>query len=103
VNRQVSGRAFPALLASLPEPVPVSALTGDDPGRALAQVLAELMLAEAELERLDMSLAGNEPNDLQDLIWSRLADTIWLRRDEAKAMIAAATGVPWSSIEGANL
>lgn len=74
--------------------------------RTLAQVLAELMLAEAELKRLDASLGvprKRDPTDAEDARWSQLADTIWLRRDEAKAMIEAATGVSWSAIESANL
>lgn len=71
--------------------------------RTLAQVLAELMLAEAELSRLDKSIGALDPSPEEDRRWSVLEDTIWLRRDEAKALIEAATGVPWSQIEGANL
>lgn len=71
--------------------------------RTLAQVLAELMLAEAELSRLSASILGRDPTEEEDARWSQLDDTIWLRRDEAKAMIEAATGVSWSSIEAASL
>ena len=71
--------------------------------RTLAQVLAELLLAEAELKSLSTLLRGSEPTEEQDARWSELEDTIWLRRDEAKAMIEAAAGVSWSAIEGANL
>ena len=71
--------------------------------RTLAQVLAELMLADAELKRLDALIGKDEPTREEDARWSELEDTIWLRRDEAKAMIEAATGVSWSAIEGANL
>jgi hypothetical protein len=70
--------------------------------RTLAQVLAELMLAEAELSRLEKSICG-DPSPDEDRRWSELEDAIWLRRDEAKALIEAATGVAWSQIEGANL
>lgn len=71
--------------------------------RTLAQVLAELMLAEAEVKRLDASIGGREPTREEDARWTELEDTIWLRRDEAKAMVEAATGVSWTQIEGANL
>jgi hypothetical protein len=81
----------------------VSTVLAFPQSRTLAQVLAELMLAEAELKRL-MDRPG--PYDLtkaEDARWSQLEDTIYLRRDEAKAMIEAATGVSWSAIEGAGL
>lgn len=71
--------------------------------RTLAQVLAELMLAEAELKRLDAAISRCDPTEQEEARYSHLDDTIWLRRDEAKAMIEAATGVSWSAIEGANL
>jgi hypothetical protein len=71
--------------------------------RTLAQVLAELMLAEGELRRLDALVGDADPSREEDARWSDLEDTIWLRRDEAKAMIEAATGVSWAAIEGANL
>jgi hypothetical protein len=71
--------------------------------RTLAQVLAELMLAEGELRLLDRIVGSDDPSPVEDARWTQLEDTIWLRRDEAKAMIEAATGVSWSSIEGANL
>lgn len=69
--------------------------------RTLAQVLAELMLAEGELTR--MQSRGASVSAAEDARWTELEDTIWLRRDEAKAMIEAATGVSWDAIEGANL
>jgi hypothetical protein len=69
--------------------------------RTLAQVLAELMLAEAELAR--MQSRGASVSAAEDARWTELEDMVWLRRDEAKAMIEAATGVSWSAIEGANL
>ena len=71
--------------------------------RTLAQVLAELMLAEGELKRLDALVGSADPTPDQDARWSQLDDTIYLRRDEAKAMIEAATGVSWAAIEGADL
>ncbi|MES2752841.1 MAG: hypothetical protein V4661_15850 [Pseudomonadota bacterium] len=71
--------------------------------RSLAQVLAELMLADAELKRLDGTIGDGGATPAQDARWAHLEDTIWLRRDEAKAMIETATGVSWSNIEGANL
>jgi hypothetical protein len=71
--------------------------------RTLAQVLAELMLAEAELKRLMFRENGLALTPEQEARWSQLEDTIWLRRDEAKAMIADATGVPWDAIESASL
>lgn len=71
--------------------------------RTLALVLAEKMLAEGELTRLDSRLRERDPTPEEDARWSQLEDTIWLRRDEARAMIEAATGVPWAQIEGANL
>lgn len=71
--------------------------------RTLAQILAELMLAEAELKRLDASIARADPTEQEEARYAHLSDTIWLRRDEAKAMIEAATGVSWAAIEGANL
>lgn len=71
--------------------------------RTLAQVLAELMLAEAELKRLDATVGYDEPTREEEARWTDLEDTIWLRKDEAKALIEAATGVAWSSIEAANL
>lgn len=71
--------------------------------RTLAQVLAELMLAEGEEKRLDLACRDRDPTPAEDARWTQLEDTIWLRRDEAKAMIEAATGVSWAAIEGANL
>lgn len=71
--------------------------------RPLPLVLAELMLAEGELTRLDARLGAADPSEIEEAAWSKLEDTIWLRRDEAKAIIEAATGVPWAQIEGANL
>jgi hypothetical protein len=71
--------------------------------RTLAQVLAELMLAEAELKRLMDRPSPYDLTKAEDARWSQLEDTIYLRRDEAKAMIEAATGVAWSAIEGASL
>jgi hypothetical protein len=73
------------------------------PIRTLSQILAELMLAEAELKRLMFRENGLALTDEQDARWSQLEGTIWLRRDEAKAMIADATGVPWDAIEAASL
>lgn len=52
MNKQVSGRTFPALLASLPEPVPVSAHSGDDPGRTLAAAM------QPELDRTGWTKAN---------------------------------------------
>lgn len=71
--------------------------------RTLARVLAELMLAEAELARIDKLIGSGLPSPDEEARWNNLEDTIWLRRDEAKALIEAATGVPWAQIEGANL
>lgn len=71
--------------------------------RTLAQVLAELILAEAELKRLDATVGDDEPTREEEARWTDLEDTIWLRKDEAKALIEATTGVAWSSIEAANL
>lgn len=71
--------------------------------RTLAQVLAELMLAQGELERISAKTRFRDPTEREDARWTQLEDTIWLRRDEAKAMIEAQTGVSWDAIEGANL
>lgn len=71
--------------------------------RTLAQVLAELMLAEGELKRLDALVGGGDPSPEQDARWSKLEDQIWLRRDEAKAIIEQSLGVSWAQLEGANL
>lgn len=70
--------------------------------RTLAQILAELMLAEGELQRLRCIRSGTLTPD-EDARWSKLEDTIYLRRDEAKAMIEQLTGISWSQLEGANL
>lgn len=72
------------------------------PSRSLALLLAELMLAQAQLKVLQNTIKG-EPTREQDARWTELEDTIWLRRDEAKAAIKSATGVDWSDIESADL
>lgn len=69
--------------------------------RSLAHVLLELGVADRELDGL-MNLF-RELTDAEDARWTYLEDTIWLRKDEAKTMIEAATGVSWAQIEGANL
>lgn len=71
--------------------------------RTLAQVLAELMLAEGELKRLTGNILGRDPTDAEDVLWSDLEDLIWLKRDEAKVLIASATGVSWDQIQEADL
>lgn len=71
--------------------------------RTLAQVLAELMLARAERDRLFGQVAGRDPTVFEDAHITDLEDRIWLREDEARAMIEAATSVPWTAIQGANL
>lgn len=71
--------------------------------RTLAQVLAELMLAQAELSRLQSDTHGRALTDAEDARWSKLEDTVWLRRDEARAMIEQATGVSLAQIEAASL
>ena len=71
--------------------------------RTLSQILAELMLAEGELDRLDLSTMNRALTDAEDARWTALEDQIWLRRDEAKALIEAQTGVSWDQIQAANL
>ena len=69
--------------------------------RTLSQILAELMLAQGELDRLDLTTMNRALTDEEDERWSRLEDTIHDRRNEAKLHIADATGVPWDAIEAA--
>lgn len=71
--------------------------------RPLSVVLAELMLAEGELKRLQNRPGSMDLTRTEDARWTQLEDTIWLRRDEAKALIEAATGVSWDAIESAGL
>lgn len=68
--------------------------------RTLAHVLAELMLAEGELKRLRL-IPADAMTPAQEARWTSLEDVTWLRRDEARAMIEAATGVSWDSIQEA--
>ena len=67
------------------------------PQRTLAQVLAELMLAEGELKRLRI-IPAEHMTPAQEARWTDLEDVTWLRRDEARAMIEAATGCKWTDI-----
>jgi hypothetical protein len=71
--------------------------------RTLTQVLAELMLAEGELQRLMARPGDYELSPIEDARWTELEDEISARRDEAWAIIEAATGVSRATIEGANL
>jgi hypothetical protein len=68
--------------------------------RSLAQVLAELMLAEGELKRLRL-IPADQMTVPEEYRWSHLEDVTWLRRDEARAMIEAATGCKWADIQEA--
>lgn len=71
--------------------------------RPLSVVLAELMLAQGELKRIQDRAEGRGLTEIEDARWTQLEDTVWLRRDEAKAVIEAATGVSWDNIEEASL
>lgn len=70
--------------------------------RTLTFVLAELMLARAERDRIYDSLNG-VPTREQDMRLTELEDAICLREDEAKAIIQRQTGVPFDAIQSANL
>ena len=71
--------------------------------RSLTFVLAELMLARGERDRIYDSLNGREPTREEDARLTELDDKIWLREDEARALIASATGVSFDAIQAANL
>lgn len=71
--------------------------------RPLAQVLAELLLAEAELARLRDRPGNLDLTPEQDARWDALEDGIDRCKAEARALIEAATGVSWSAIESASL
>lgn len=70
--------------------------------RELVFVMAELALAECKLSKL-RDIRGRDLTVAEDAEWSKLEDTIDLRRDEARSIIERQTGVPWSSIEAAQL
>jgi hypothetical protein len=69
--------------------------------RTLTQVLAELMLAEGELQRLMARPGDYELSPIEDARWTELEGIIWLRRDEAWAIIESATGCERAVIERA--
>jgi hypothetical protein len=71
--------------------------------RQLSAVLAELLLAEGELQKLMARPGDFELSPIEDARWTELEEVISARRDEAWAIIESATGCSKAAIEGANL
>lgn len=70
--------------------------------RELVFVLAELALAECKLSKL-RDIRGRDLTDAEDRLWSDLENVISARKAEARSIIERQCGVPWSSIEAAEL
>ena len=64
--------------------------------RPLSVVIAELMLAKAEQQRFYN--LRRDPTESEDKRISQVDDIIWLRTDEAKALIETLTGVSWDNL-----
>ena len=70
--------------------------------RSLSLILAELLMARADRDRL-LILAADDPSPEEDAVLTDLENRIWDIEVEAKAFIKATTGVDWDTIQGANL
>ena len=74
------------------QPIPVAHLRAIFP-RTNAHVLADILIAQGELSRLQLAARDREPTAYEDSRWSVAEDQIETCRAELRAMVARDTGI----------
>lgn len=70
--------------------------------RELAHVLADILIAKADLERTEREWYRTHSDEASDRS-AVASDRLLVLHDEARAMIGDACGVPWDAIEAVGL